>query len=255
MPTTRVGRTYAENLRAAGVEFEPHLSESAAGDGLGTGRCMVLITKDADRTMGTYLGAAATLSPEGVPTSFVARASIVLLEGYLWDVPAAKEAMRHAAATAHAAEGSVALSLSDPFCVGRHQREFLDLLLDDVDVLLGNEEEVTMLFGVSTYKDALEAAEETGLLVVMTRGAQGATVLTARGPEEIPAAAVAQVVDTTGAGDLFAAGLLFGLTHGMGPVESTRLGALCAAEVIAHTGARPEADLKVLAAGAGLLAG
>ncbi len=250
-----VGRTYAENLRAAGVEFEPHLSESAAGDGLGTGRCMVLITDDADRTMGTYLGAAATLSPEGVPTSFVARASIVLLEGYLWDVPAAKEAMRHAASTAHAAEGSVALSLSDPFCVGRHQREFLDLLLDDVDILLGNEEEVTMLFGVSSYKDALEAAEETGLLVVMTRGAKGATVLTARGPEEIPAAAVARVVDTTGAGDLFAAGLLFGLTHGMGPVESTRLGALCAAEVIAHTGARPEADLRALAAGAGLLAG
>jgi sugar/nucleoside kinase (ribokinase family) len=250
-----VGRTYAENLRAAGVEFEPHLSESAAGDGLGTGRCMVLITDDADRTMGTYLGAASTLTPKGVPTTFVARASIVLLEGYLWDVPAAKEAMRHAATTAHAAEGSVALSLSDPFCVGRHQREFLDLLIDDVDILLGNEEEVTMLFGVSSYRDALEAAEETGLLVVVTRGAQGATVLTARGPEEVPPAVVAQVVDTTGAGDLFAAGLLFGLTHGMGPVESTRLGALCAGEVISHTGARPEADLKKLAADAGLLEG
>ena len=101
----------------AGVEFEPHVSETAAGDGLGTGRCIVLITEDADRTMGTYLGAASTLSPAGVPTSFVARASVVLLEGYLWDVPAAKEAMRHAAATAHASEGSVALSLSDPFCV------------------------------------------------------------------------------------------------------------------------------------------
>jgi sugar/nucleoside kinase (ribokinase family) len=251
-----VGRTYTENLRAAGVEFEPHLSESAAADGLGTGRCVVLITEDADRTMGTYLGAASTLSPEGVPTPFVARASVVLLEGYLWDVPAAKEAMRHAAATAHAAEGAVALSLSDPFCVGRHQREFLDLLIDDVDILLGNEEEVTMLFGVDSYRGALEAAEETGLLVVMTRGAQGATVLTARGPEEVPAAAaVNQVVDTTGAGDLFAAGLLYGLTHGMGPVESTRLGALCAAEVISHTGARPEADLKTLAADAGLLPG
>ena len=248
-----VGRTYTENLRAAGVEFEPHLSESAAADGLGTGRCVVLITEDADRTMGTYLGAASTLTPAGVPTSFVARASIVLLEGYLWDVPAAKEAMRLAAATAHAGEGSVALSLSDPFCVGRHQREFLDLLLDDVDILLGNEEEVTMLFGVQSYKDALAAAEETGLLVVMTRGARGATVLTARGPEEVPAAAVARVVDTTGAGDLFAAGLLFGLTHGMGPVESTGLGALCAAEVISHTGARPEADLKTLAAAAGIL--
>ncbi len=249
------GRTYADNLRAAGVEFEPHYSESAAGDGLGTGRCIVLITEDADRTMGTYLGAASTLSPAGVPEAFIRRASIVLLEGYLWDVPAAKEAMRHAAATAHAADGSVALSLSDPFCVERHQREFLDLLLDDVDILLGNEEEVTMLFGVSSYPAALEAAEETGLLVVMTRGPRGATVLTAQGPQEVPAAAVERVVDTTGAGDLFAAGLLYGLTHGMGPVESTRLGGLCAAEVIAHTGARPEADLRALAAGAGLLTG
>ena len=112
-----------------------------------------------------------------------------------------------------------------------------------------------MLFGVNSYEDALAAAEETGLLVVMTRGAQGATVLTARGPEEVPAAPVSEVVDTTGAGDLFAAGLLFGLTHGLGPVESTRLGGLCAAEVISHTGARPEADLKTLAADAGLLPG
>ena len=112
-----------------------------------------------------------------------------------------------------------------------------------------------MLFGASSYPGAVSAAEETGLLVVMTRGAQGATVLTARGPEEIPAAAVERVIDTTGAGDLFAAGFLFGLTHGMGPEASTRLGGLCAAEVISHTGARPEADLKALAAGAGLLAG
>jgi sugar/nucleoside kinase (ribokinase family) len=250
-----VGRTYTENLRAAGVEFEPHYSESAAAAGLGTGRCMVLITEDADRTMGTYLGAASTLSSEGVPTSLVARASIVLLEGYLWDVPAAKEAMRHAAATAHAAEGSVALSLSDPFCVERHQREFLDLILDDVDILLGNEEEVTMLFGASSYRTAVEAAQETGLLVVMTSGARGATVVTAVGPEEVPAATVERVIDTTGAGDLFAAGFLFGLTHGMGPLQCTELAALCAAEVISHTGARPEADLKALAAGAGLLPG
>jgi sugar/nucleoside kinase (ribokinase family) len=250
-----VGRSYAEHMRRAGVEFEPHLSETAAGDGLGTGRCVVLITEDADRTMGTYLGAASTLTPAGVPSSFVARASIVLLEGYLWDVKAAKEAMRHAAATAHAGDGSVALSLSDPFCVDRHQLEFLDLLLDDVDVLLGNEEEMTMLFGSPSLDAAVSAAEETGLLVVITRGAQGAVVLTAQGPVEVPAAAVERVVDTTGAGDLFAAGFLFGLTHGLGPVDCTRLGSLCAAEVISHTGARPEADLRALAAGAGLLTG
>ena len=248
-----VGRAYSEHMRGAGVEFEPHFSESAAGDGLGTGRCVVLVTEDADRTMGTYLGAASTLSPEGVNVAFVARAAVVLLEGYLWDVPAAKEAMRHAAATAHAENGSVALSLSDPLCVERHQREFLDLLIDDVDILLGNEDEITMLFGAPSSRGALEAAEETGLLVVMTRGPQGATVLTARGPAEVPVAAVPDVVDTTGAGDLFAAGFLYGLTHGMGPEESTRLGGLCAAEVISHTGARPEADLRSLAASAGLL--
>lgn len=246
-----VGHTYAENLRAAGVEFEPHFSEHAA-DVLGTGRCVVLITEDADRTMGTYLGAASTLTPAGVPESFIARASIVLLEGYLWDVPAAKEALRHAATTAHAGDGSVALSLSDPFCVSRHQHEFLDLLLDDVDILLGNEEELTMLFGVDSAEAAIEAAEETGLLVVMTRGSEGAIVLTARGPVAVPPAAVERVIDTTGAGDLFAAGMLFGLTHGMGPEDSTRLGSLCAAEVISHTGARPEADLKALAKAAGL---
>jgi sugar/nucleoside kinase (ribokinase family) len=250
-----VGRSYADHLVKAGVEFEPHVSETAAGDGLGTGRCVVLITEDADRTMGTYLGAASTLTPAGVPSAFVARASIVLLEGYLWDVQAAKEAMRHAAATAHAGDGSVALSLSDPFCVDRHQRDFLDLLLDDVDVLLGNEEEMTMLFASSSLDGAVAAAEETGLLVVITRGARGAVVLTAQGPVEVPAAEVERVIDTTGAGDLFAAGFLFGLTHGLGPADCTRLGGLCAAEIISHTGARPEADLKALAAGAGLLTG
>ncbi len=248
-----VGQAYVEDLRAAGVEYEPTYSESVEGDTLGTGRCIVLITADADRTMGTYLGAASALTPSGVPTSLVERASIVLLEGYLWDVPAAKEAMRHAAATAHGANGSVALSLSDSFCVDRHQREFLDLLLDDVDILLGNEEELTMLFGASSTDGALAAAEETGLLVVMTRGAQGSVVLTAQGPQRVAAAAVEKVVDTTGAGDLFASGFLYGLTHGMGPVDSTRLGGVCAGEIISHTGARPEADLRALATDAGLL--
>jgi len=247
-----VGHTYVENLRAAGVAFDPVYSETVAGDSLGTGRCMVLISEDAERTMGTYLGAASTLNVSGVPTAVVERAAIVLLEGYLWDVDAAKEAIRHAAATAHAANGSVALSLSDSFCVSRHQREFLDLLVDDIDILLGNEEEITMLFGASSHQGAIAAAEETGLLVVMTRGARGSVVLTAHGPEEVAAAPVAEVVDTTGAGDLFASGMLYGLTHGMDPVESARLGGICAAEVISHTGARPESDLRVLAAAAGL---
>jgi sugar/nucleoside kinase (ribokinase family) len=250
-----VGHTYVQDLRDAGVAFEPVFGVTPSGDALGTGRCIVLITDDAERTMGTYLGAASTLTVAGISPAFVERASIVLLEGYLWDVGAAKEAMRHAAAIAHDAEGSVALSLSDSFCVERHQREFLDLLVDDIDILLGNEEEITMLFGATSYEAALAAAEETGLLVVMTRGAKGSVVLTAHGPEEVPAAPVEHVVDTTGAGDLFAAGLLYGLTHGMDPVECARLGGICAAEVISHTGARPEADLRALAAVAGLPVG
>ncbi len=250
-----VGHTYVDNLRAAGVAFEPVYGASAAANSeLGTGRCMVLISEDADRTMGTYLGAASTLNVAGVSTAFVERAAVVLLEGYLWDVPAAKEAMRHAAAIAHDGDGSVALSLSDPFCVSRHQREFLDLLVDDIDILLGNEEEITMLFGAPSHAAALEAAEETGLLVVMTRGAAGCVVMTAHGPEEVAAAPVNRVIDTTGAGDLFAAGVLYGLTHGLDPIESARLGGICAAEIISHTGARPESDLRSLAAAAGVLA-
>jgi sugar/nucleoside kinase (ribokinase family) len=249
-----VGHTYVENLRAAGVEFEPVYGAADASDELGTGRCMVLISGDADRTMGTYLGAASTLSVAGVTPSFVERAAVVLLEGYLWDVPAAKEAMRHAAAVAHDGDGSVALSLSDPFCVARHQREFLDLLVDDIDILLGNEEEITMLFGAPSPTAALEAAEETGLLVVMTRGAAGCVVMTAHGPQEVAAAPVDRVLDTTGAGDLFAAGMLYGLTHGLDPIQSSRLGGICAAEIISHTGARPESDLRALAAAADVLA-
>jgi sugar/nucleoside kinase (ribokinase family) len=248
-----VGHTYVHDLRAAGVAVEPHFGGVHEGVQLGTGRCMVLISEDAERTMGTYLGAASTLTASGVSEAFVQRASIVLLEGYLWDVDSAKEAMRHAAATVHNADGSVALSLSDPFCVARHQREFLDLLIDDVDILLGNEEEITMLFGAGSSAGAIAAAEETGLLVVMTRGAQGSVVLTAHGPEEVAAAPVDRVVDTTGAGDLFAAGVLYGLTHGMDPVHCALLGGVCAAEVISHTGARPESDLRSLASAAGLL--
>jgi sugar/nucleoside kinase (ribokinase family) len=248
-----VGQLYVENLREAGVVFEPAYGGSSEREALGTGRCMVLISDDAERTMGTYLGAASTLSVSGLSSALVERASIVLLEGYLWDVDAAKEAMRHGAAIAHGADGSVALSLSDPFCVARHQREFLDLLVDDIDILLGNEEEITMLFGAATLKGAIAAAEETGLLVIVTRGPQGSVVLTPHGPQEVAAEPVREVVDTTGAGDLFAAGVLYGLTHGMDPLDSARLGGLCAAEVISHTGARPQTDLRALAVAAGLL--
>jgi sugar/nucleoside kinase (ribokinase family) len=245
-----LGQVFTHDIRASGVEYDP-LNPS----GVGTGRCLVLVSADAERTMATYLGAAVTLQSEDLPLAMVARGRLLYLEGYLWDVPSAKDAMRRAVDEAHRGEGSVALSLSDPFCVERHQREFLDLLVDEVDVLFGNEEEVLALFGARTLEAALDAAEETGLLVVVTRGAQGSVVVTERGPVAVPVAPASEVLDTTGAGDLFAAGFLFGLSRGGRPEQCAALGSLCAAEIISHIGARPQHDLRELAREAGLLDG
>ncbi len=249
-----LGRVFTHDIGAAGVEFHPAVEKTGQGlEAVGTGRCLVLVGSDAERTMATHLGVATTISPSDIPADLVARGQIVYLEGYLWDLPPAKEALRRAIEVCHDNDGSVALSLSDPFCVERHQREFLDLLLDEVDVLFGNEEEVIMLFGVGSFDMALEAGEETGLLVAATRGAAGSVVTTAAGPVSVPAAPVDRVVDTTGAGDLYAAGFLFGLTHGVDPTGCARLGALCAGEVIGHLGARPQTDLVALANSAGLM--
>jgi len=249
-----LGEVFTHDIRAAGVEFHPVVASSAEGpETVGTGRCLVLVGEDAERTMATHLGVATTISPTDVPPGFVARGQIVYLEGYLWDLPPAKEALRRAIEVCHDHDGSVALSLSDPFCVERHQKEFLELLRDDIDVVFGNEEELVMLFGAASFDAAVADAEETGLLVAATRGAAGSVVTTASGPVAVPAAPVGAVVDTTGAGDLYAAGFLFGLTHGLGPADCARLGGLCAAEVIAHLGARPQSDLIGLAQAAGLL--
>ncbi len=249
----RLGKVFAREIRATGVDFEPVGHATGRGTGIGTGRCVVLVTDDAQRTMATYLGAATTLRPEDIPLELLERTTIVYLEGYLWDLPPAIEAMRHAIAAAHAADGLVALSLSDPFCVARHQRDFLDLLHGELDVLFGNEEELVGLFGVGDLDKAVSAADETGVLVAATRGPRGSVVTTPHGPVEVPAEPVERVLDTTGAGDLYAAGFLYGLTHGADPPTSARLGGLCAAEVISHYGARPEVELRTLAQRAGLL--
>lgn len=249
----RLGEVFAREIRATGVDFEPLGAASGGTEAIGTGRCVVLVTEDAQRTMATYLGAAARLDPNHVPLELMARTAIVYLEGYLWDLPPAIEAMRRAIAATHEADGLVALSLSDPFCVERHQRDFLDLLHGELDVLLGNEEELVALFGVGDFDAAVAAADETGLLVAATRGARGSVVTTPRGPVEVAAEPVDRVVDTTGAGDLYAAGFLYGLTHGSDPTRSARLGGLCAAEVISHYGARPEVELRTLAERAELL--
>jgi sugar/nucleoside kinase (ribokinase family) len=255
-----LGRHFAHDIRQVGVEFHPRVVPATSGAGAqgeeerrGTGRCLVLVTGDAERTMATHLGVANTMGPEDVPHEVVARASILYLEGYLWDLGPAKSAIRQAIAAAHDADCSVALSLSDPFCVDRHRRELLDLVVEEVDVLFGNEEEVTRLFGTDSVGAAVEAAEETGVLLAATLGAKGSIVTAPRGPVEVPAAPCDRVVDTTGAGDLYAAGFLYGLTHGAGPEDCARLGSLCAAEVIGHLGARPQADLAELARATGMV--
>jgi sugar/nucleoside kinase (ribokinase family) len=245
-----LGKVFTHDIRAAGVEYEPVM---ARGTGEGTGRCLVQVTPDGERTMATHLGAASTIVPSDLPLDMIDRAGILYLEGYLWDLPAAIDAMRTAIARAHDNGAAVALSLSDPFCVDRHQRDFLDLLVSDLDVLFGNHEEIVSLFGAPSFDAALSAAEETGLLVAVTRGAEGSVVVTAGGPVPVPAVPVEEVVDTTGAGDLYAAGFLYGLAAGADPAWCARLGGLCAAEVISHLGARSEHDLRQLAAEAGLL--
>jgi len=249
------GATFRHDIRAAGVE-EAHISMVPGSDApdaeVATGRCLVLVSEDGERTMATHLGVAGALGPEDLDEGLLARTQVVYLEGYLWDQPPAKKALRRAMEVAHAGDALVALTLSDPFCVGRHRREFLDLVHGEVDVLFANEEEVMMLFDAQSFDDAVSGVEETGLLAAVTRGAAGSVVVAASGPVGVRAEPVATVVDTTGAGDLFAAGFLYGLTHGYEPEACGRLGGLCAAEIISHMGARPQADLRLLIKEAGL---
>jgi sugar/nucleoside kinase (ribokinase family) len=256
------GKVFVHDMSVLGVELGAAVTaeagrgsrgrdDSPADSDSATGRSLVLVTPDGERTMATHLGVASTLSPEELDEDLVARAEIVYVEGYLWDAPSAKETVRRAISVAHAHDGLVALSASDPFCVERHRRELLDLLHGDVDLLFCNEEEALLLFSSPDLDHAVRSIEETGLLAAVTRGAKGCVVVMADRTVEVPAEPVEQVVDTTGAGDLFAAGFLYGLTHGMDPVSCARLGSGCAAEVISHLGARPQSDISGLVHTAG----
>ncbi|MHB8438483.1 MAG: adenosine kinase [Acidimicrobiales bacterium] len=248
------GEVFRHDLSSAGVVLGPVRPVAAsAEEQLGTGRCLVFVTPDGERTMATHLGVASTLGPEDIDGDFVAGAQVLYIEGYLWDLGPAKRAIRNAIEVAHSADVLVALSLSDSFCVERHQREFLELLQGEVDAVFANEDEVRLLFGASTFDAALPLIEETGVLAALTRGPRGSVVVTAAGPVEVAPEPVDEVLDTTGAGDLYAAGFLYGLTHGREPADCGRLGGLCAAEVISHLGARPLDDLRALASEAGLL--
>ncbi|ASG19457.1 adenosine kinase [Nitrospirillum viridazoti] len=240
----QLGQVYRHDIEAVGSRFVT----TDLADGTPTGRCLILVTPDAARTMNTYLGAAVRLTPADIDEALIASAQVTYMEGYLWDPPAAKEAFLKAASAAHGAGRKVSLSLSDAFCVNRHLDSFRDLVAGHVDVLFANEAEITALYGTD-FDQAVQAVRGQVAVAALTRSEKGAVIVT---PDEIvtvPAAPVAKVVDTTGAGDLFAAGFLYGYTRGRAMAACGTMGAICAAEIISHYGARSQADLRQLVAG------
>ncbi|MDU1689382.1 MAG: adenosine kinase [Bradyrhizobium sp.] len=247
----QIGRMYSHDIRAAGVTFDT----APATDGPATGCCYILVTPDGERTMNTYLGAAQNLTAADIDPAQIAAARIVYLEGYLWDPKEAKEAFVKAATVAHDAGREVALTLSDSFCVDRYREEFLDLMRGGtVDIVFANEAELHSLYQTSDFDGALKQLREDATLGIVTRSDKGCVVVSNDGVIAVPAHPIETLVDTTGAGDLFAAGFLFGLVRKTGYEMAGRLGGLAAAEVIQHIGARPQVSLKELASQNGLKA-
>lgn len=240
----QLGAIFGHDIQAAGVAFDTQ--PGAAGPS--TARCLILVTPDAQRTMATYLGACIGLGPEDVDGAAVAAAEVTYLEGYLWDLPPAKEAFLKAAKVAHDAGRKVSLSLSDPFCIDRHRESFRELVEGHVDILFANEAEIVSLYQAADFDQALQALRGKCELAALTRSEKGAVVLAGDEVHIVDAVPVDRVVDTTGAGDLYAAGFLHGYTAGRAPYDCGRLGAIAAAEVISHFGARPERSLAALAA-------
>jgi sugar/nucleoside kinase (ribokinase family) len=238
----QLGAVFAHDLRATGVAF----NTVQATEGPATARCLILVTPDAQRTMNTYLGACTKLGPTDIDVKVVQSAKVTYVEGYLWDPPEAKRAVLKAFDAAHAAGKLVSLTLSDAFCVSRYRAEFRDLVRNKVDILFANESEITSLYEVRNFEEALRAAKTEGKVCALTRSEKGSVVVKGGEVRVVPAAPVSKVVDTTGAGDLYAAGFLFGYTNGKTLEECARLGGIAAAEVISHVGARPEKQLKDL---------
>ncbi len=244
-----LGRVFAHDIRAAGVAF----TTPPASSGPSTARSYILVTPDGERTMNTYLGAAQHLSSGDISEDEIAAASITYLEGYLWDPKDAKDAFLKAARIAHASKHSVALTLSDAFCVDRWRGEFLGLLRDGtVDLVFANERELHSLYQTADFETGVACLRKDVPLAVVTRSEKGAVVVSRDSTDVIPAFPVERVVDATGAGDLFAAGFLVGFARKLPHATSARLGALAAAEVISHLGARPERKLSDLARENGL---
>ncbi|HKD47129.1 MAG TPA: adenosine kinase [Rhizomicrobium sp.] len=244
-----MGARFGESLKSLGVNF----TSVPASGGSPTASSMIAVTPDGQRSMNTYLGACREMTPDDVDEREIAEAKVLYIEGYLWDADAAKEASRKAIVAAKNANVKVALSLSDSFCVGRFRDEFLELMRRELDILFANEDEAKSLFETEDFSMVKEKLRSWGGLAAITRSAQGCVVIKGAEQHTVSAYPVAKVVDTTGAGDLFAAGFLYGVTHGKDLTDCGRLGGLAAAEVISHYGARPESSLKELATSAGLI--
>lgn len=238
----QLGNIFAHDIRAVGVDFH----SAPAIVGAPTARCLIIVTPDAKRTMNTFLGACIELGPQDVDEELIAASAITYLEGYLWDPSGAKEAFIKAVGAARAAGRKVALSLSDSFCVDRHREEFLDLVQHHVDILFANEQEIISLYQADTFDAAMQSVRGHCEIAALTRSEKGAVIVTDDEVHIIDAEPIDRVIDTTGAGDLYASGFLTGLTEGRSLPECGRMAGISAAEVISHMGARPEADLKAL---------
>jgi len=244
-----LGARFSESLRSLGVDY----NTPRAANGSSTASSMIAVTPDGQRSMNTYLGACREMTPADVDVREIAASKILYIEGYLWDTDESKDASRKAIRAAKDAGALVALTLSDSFCVGRFRDEFLHLIQHDLDILFANEAEAGSLFETEDFAIVTERMQAWGGLAALTRSAKGCVVVKGAEVHGVPAAPVAKVVDTTGAGDLFASGFLYGLACGKGLADCGRLGALAAAEIISHYGARPEASLKELATRAKLI--
>lgn len=239
-----VGKIFQNDIQSLGVKYETQ----PLVIGPSTGRCMILVTPDAERTMNTFLGASVELSPTDVNKEIISAAQVTYLEGYLFDKEQAKQAFISAAEYAHEAGQKIALTLSDPFCVDRHRDDFLKLIENHVDILFSNEDELKSLYQTDIFDDALAQIDDHVEIAAVTRGEQGAVIRTKGETISVPAVPVEKIIDTTGAGDQFAAGFLYGFTEGKDLAECGKLGTIAAAEVISHIGPRPEVKLSSLAA-------
>ncbi len=238
-----LGKIFAHDIKSACVDF----SSSFATEGPSTARCLILVSDDAQRTMNTFLGACVNLTPDDIDPDYIARGAVTYLEGYLWDPDHAKEAFLKASMAAHQADRKVALSLSDAFCVDRHRKSFQDLVEHHVDILFANEDEIKSLYEVDSFDAALQCVRDKCAVAALTRGEKGSVVIAGNEIHVVDCEKVDHVVDTTGAGDAYAAGFLFGYTQNFDMGSCARLGSVCSAEIISHYGARPESNLADLA--------